>query len=458
MLSVRWLKVVRDLGTNKLRSLLAIFAIAIGIFGVGSILSADAILTREIKVNFASTNPPSAILYTDGADRDLAQAVAARPDVAQAEARRVLNGRIAIGDNLWRTLILFVIDDFSRLQVSTFTPDGGNFPPADGEILLERSSVDVSGHRLQDTAVIQLPDGSSHDLQISGIVHDPAQAPGWQDGVDYGYVSRDTLAQLGQPPTFDQLQIVVAENAGDVPHITDVAYQVKAFVQQQGYPVSLVAIPTPGQHPHTDQMDSLLFLFEAFGILALILSAVLVANIISALLAQQIRQIGMMKAVGAPTRQIAGLYFTTVLILGVVALVIGIPLGVAAGRAYAAFTAVMLNFEITSDSIPAWVYLVQIAVGLIVPLLAASLPVIRGSRLAVQQAVGDYGIGSGNFGTGWIDTISARVRGLPRPLLISLRSTFRRRVRLLLDSGHPRGRWRGVHDRLRRGRVVEQHA
>jgi len=40
-----------------LRTILAVMAIAIGIFGVGSILSAYAILTREINVNFMATQP-----------------------------------------------------------------------------------------------------------------------------------------------------------------------------------------------------------------------------------------------------------------------------------------------------------------------------------------------------------------------------------------------------------------
>jgi putative ABC transport system permease protein len=433
MFSVRWLKVLRDLSTNKLRTGLAILAIAIGIFGMGSILSAYAILHREIQVNFLGTNPASAILYIDGADPALARAVASLPDVAAAEPRRTISARFLIGPDEWRPLLLYVIDDFSALQVATFTKDSGAWPQASDELVIERSSL--IDHQPGETLAIRTPNGQTQALRISGIVHDAAQAPGWQDRVAYGYISLAALKRLGETPDFNELRIVVADQATDVPHITEVAYQVKAFVEQRGYSVSQVYVPKPGEHPHTDQMDSLLFLFEAFGILALILSAILEASIVSALLAQQIRQIGAMKAIGARTRQIGGLYFGTVLIYALTALLIGIPLGQWAGRGYAAFTGEMLNFDLTSAAIPSWVYLVQIGVGLAVPLLAAAYPVLRGSRITIRQAISDYGLGDASFGGGFIDSLAARVRGLSRPLLLSLRNTFRRKARLLLTIG-----------------------
>ncbi len=206
-------------------------------------------------------------------------------------------------------------------------------------------------------------------------------------------------------------------------------------MEERGYNVSQVEIPNAGKHPHSDQMDSLLFLLEAFGILALILSSILVASTVSALLAQQIRQIGVMKVIGARTYQIAGLYFGSVLLLGIGGLVIGIPAGMWAGRAFAVFTAKILNFNITSDFIPHWVYAVQILVGLSVPLLAAAIPVYRGSRITVQQAISDYGIGKNQFGTNRIDMLVSRMRGMSRPLMLSLRNTFRQRSRLLFTIG-----------------------
>ncbi len=432
MFSVRWRKFARDLWTNESRTLLAILAIAVGIFGVGSIMSAYTILTREVNVSFASTNPASAILYVAGADNELAMAVESLPEVAGAEARRVVRARIQVEPDEWSPIMLFVIDDFNALRVSTITSEQGDWPPADHEILIERSSVSVIDNQPGEVMAIQTPNGQMRALRSSGIVFDPARAPGWQDDLNYGYITLNTLDWLGETRALNELRIVVAENTTDAPHITKVAYEVKDFVETRGYNVSVVSVPTPGKHPTTDVMGSLLFLLEAFGVLALVLSGVLVATIISALLAQQIRQIGVMKAIGARTYQIAGLYFSTVLVYGIAALAIGIPLSVSAGRTYAEFTAKLLNFNITSDFIPYWVFAVQILLGLSVPLLSAAVPIFKGSRITVREAISDYGIGATRFGTSVIDNLVANVRGLNRPLMLSLRNTFRRRARLFL--------------------------
>ena len=121
------------------------------------------------------------------------------------------------------------------------------------------------------------------------------------------------------------------------------AFNLKSWMEGNDHPVTRIEVPKPGKHPHASQMATLLFLLEAFGLISLFLSAVLVVNMISALLAQQIRQIGVMKAVGASLRQVTGIYYGMVILLGVFGLLFGLPLAIVAGRGYAAFAAQMLN-------------------------------------------------------------------------------------------------------------------
>jgi putative ABC transport system permease protein len=74
----------------------------------------------------------------------------------------------------------------------------------------------------------------------------------------------------------------------------------------------------------------------------------------------------------------------------------------------------------------------QIAAVLLVPLLAALVPVLTGTRITVREAISGYGLGKGRFGKGRIDRLIERVRFMSRPMLLSLRNTFRRKGRLAL--------------------------
>jgi putative ABC transport system permease protein len=430
MISPRWHKVLRDLWLHLPRMLMVVLAITLGLFGVGSFLVAYAILTPTIETNFAITNPASATLRMNAVDNAVLERARDFPGVTAAEARRTVYARAEIGPNEWVTMLLFVISDFDHVQVNKFWPEAGSWPPNDRQILIERASIPLIHVTQGDTITVKLSDGTPHELPIVGTVFDPGRAPAWVDGVSFGYITPSTLQWLGGPSTFNDLLLTISGDTS-FQHFRDVADRLSAALEQDGSPVQWVNAAVP-EHPHTRQMDSFMFLLEAFAGLCLLLSGILTATLISAILSQQIRQIGVMKAVGASTRQVMGIYFSTILILCFIALTLAIPLGVLAGQGYARSAAGLLNFEIKNDTIPLWVYLVQVALGILVPLLTAAYPVYRGSRMTVREAINDYGIAQHQFGTSRFDTLLGRISGLSRPLVLSLRNAFRRRVRMVL--------------------------
>ena len=105
------------------------------------------------------------------------------------------------------------------------------------------------------------------------------------------------------------------------------------------------------------------------------MSGFLVINTISAILAQQTRQIGMMKAVGARDGQVAGVYLGIVLGYALVALVVALPMGALGAWQLTQFTAGLVNFEATEFFLPPQVLALEIAIGLLVPLAAGAWPV-----------------------------------------------------------------------------------
>jgi putative ABC transport system permease protein len=226
---------------------------------------------------------------------------------------------------------------------------------------------------------------------------------------------------------------VTGEIRFDKEAIRDVAFGIRDTLLQKGYSAGRVTIPTPGKHPNGDQMNALLFLFQLFGGLSLALSGVLVINMISSMLSGQVRQIGVMKAVGARRGQIASLYCAAVLLSGGMALALAMPAAAALSKALLGVCASMLNFSVAEDRIPLWPFAVQLAAGLLAPMLAATYPILKGTGITVREALRDYGTVRQRFGSArnqyrqW----PGRLQGA-RPLLLSIRNTFRRKGRLLL--------------------------
>lgn len=418
----RWRKLRRDVALAWGRTVMMVVAIAAGVTGIGAVLSANAIVSREIAGNYLDTAPAAATLELARVDAALAERVRGRPGIADAQARASVTARMRIGPDAWRTLLLFVVPDFGDLRIAAFARESGAWPPPPGTMLIERSARDMvpSG-----PVEVRLPGGASRTVAVSGTVHDPALAPAWQERAGYGYITPHTLAGLGGSATLDELKIRTTATTRE--GIERTSRDLAAWLRAQGHQVHEIQVPPPGRHPHESQMQALMLMLVIFAVLGLVLAAILVATVIGGMLVQQIRQIGVMKAIGARTGQIAGLYAVQVLALGLAAAAVGIPAGTLAGRGYAGVVAGLLNLDLHSVAVPLWVYVVQFAAAVLVPLLVAAVPIRWAARLTVREAISDYGVRP--------ETVSARLSGLSRTLLMALRNAFRRRARLALTVG-----------------------
>ncbi|MBI5933416.1 MAG: ABC transporter permease [Chloroflexi bacterium] len=432
MNSPRWKKLMRDLQSAQGRMAMMVIAIAVSIFAVGMILTAYTVLRREMSRNYLDTNPASAFIELDRVDDALVKAVSERPGISEAEATSWVGGRAEIRPNEWMPVLLFVVPDFEASHVSAVAPEAGAYPPASQSLLVERQVLPMLEMNIGDSLTIQTPNGAKQEIEISGTVHDPALAPASQEQTVYGYITPATLAMLGESETLHILKVAVSDEPYNLAAIDSTVSELAVWLKSQGYVVDEIRIPPPGRHPHQSQLTAVLTLLLVFSLMALVLSAILTATMINSLLAGQIRQIGIMKAIGARTPQITGLYLVLIVVLGIAASLIGVPLGIAAGRGLTDVVAQLLNLKVYSDAVPSWVYLVLILMGVLIPLLVALDPILKTTRITVRETLNDYGISRDASASSLRDSWFSRIRLLDNTLKLSLRNTFRRRGRLLL--------------------------
>jgi putative ABC transport system permease protein len=203
-------------------------------------------------------------------------------------------------------------------------------------------------------------------------------------------------------------------------------------MEANGMVVTDKEIPNPGVHQLNDIIQSVLQLLIILTILAVLLGTFLVINIISALLAQQVQQIGAMKAVGGRSQGIAVMYLKAIFLLGLIALLIFVPLGILMSRNSAVFVAGFINFDITDYSIPPQIYALELTTAILLPCAAALYPIISGARITVREAIQQSGIQAVQFGASGFEALLNKMRGLPPIVLYAFRNIFRRKVRLAL--------------------------
>ncbi|MHB8050525.1 MAG: ABC transporter permease [Coriobacteriia bacterium] len=434
-MSPRWRKVVRDLSSHWFRTMLVVLSIVIGVFAVGVMLGGREILLREFDADHASSLPANVTYRTDDFGDELVQRAAGEPGVSAAQARRSATFRYRWdGAEENHTISLEAFRDFDDISVAKVVPSGaGSWPPAAGEVVLEASARQASDYAIGDILSVERADGETTELTVAGFAHDINSMPAQFAGYETGYVSFGTMASLGETDQYNRLSLMFEDEDISWTAASRLAIDLRErLFEPESLRVYYTDVPEPGSHFLGDIFDALSLLLVALGGLSLGLSAFLVVNTVSSLMAQQVRQVGIMKAVGGSAGQLEWLYVVMVGVYGVLAVAIGLPATAAGTRWFTDFAAEILNFHVTNYAPPVWVIVVEIAVGLAVPLLAAAVPIRRGTRMSVVTALNATGVTGKRFGHTLVDRVLGMIRGLPRPVALSLRNTFLRKGRLAL--------------------------
>lgn len=431
-MSPRWTKVARDLIVNRGRTALVVLCIAVGIIAVGLIEGARSLLAANLAASFRSAQPATIALGVSPFDSSLLNVVRRIPGVDAAAGRTIYPVRVQIRDGAWRDLQLFAADDFTTSLVNRLLPVSGEFPPPTSQIALERSSLAFLNASPGESITLELPGGKQTTLVIGSVAHDLNQASTFLTGAVYGYVTPATLTRLDLSKEYNQVLIRTDETAPRS-EIAALATAVRTELEARGYHVTSTVIPpVPGRLFFADSVQSMMLLLGALGIASLLSSAFLVITTMFALVAQQVRELGVMKAIGAPTSALVQMYLVTVCIYSLLAILIAIPLGALGAYLLVVFSTDILNLLPVSFQVVPSAVALQIGAGFLIPVLAALVPILSGTRITVRQAMTSYGLGGGTFGAARIDRVVEKLRALPRPLLLSLRNAFRRQGRLAL--------------------------
>jgi putative ABC transport system permease protein len=433
LIGVRRTKVLREIWLFKARTMLVVLVIAIGVGAFGLMRLGRAVLERDMQGGFAVTEPAHAILSIAPFSQPLVQRVARMPGVAAAEGRRTITGQLAAAPGTWVALELQAALEWGSLTISRVLPEPGSpaQPPKDA-ILLERTSAHQFGLGVGQSVLVRLPGDQEYTLTVAGLVNDQAITPSNIDiTTAYAYISRDTLATLKQPRDYNRLYLRLAGGSAAWPEIEPAVTRIARSIQNDGLQVSNISIPRPGKPPLWDSLNGVLFILGTMGLLTLALSALLIVNVMWTVVTRQIPQIGVIKSLGGRPGQIMRLYLEMVLIFGALALLLALPITLGGAYGLATGIADAMNISIVSFGLSPGTLLILVVAALLVPPLAALLPILAGARMTIREAIAGQAAAT-TARNGQFAAASRLVALLPALLLLSVRNTFRRAGRVAL--------------------------
>ena len=391
---------LRGLLGRKLRATLTAIAVVLGVAMVsGTYVLTDSIdrafdniFTDSRQGSNAVISGKSAFDLSEGSgatapsfDQSLLEEVRQVPDVAEAEGS--VDGEAQfIGDDGKA----IVYGGAPNLGFSIANGDSRFNPlelvdgawPGDGQVVVDAATADKEGFQVGDTVGVQGAGRVQH-LDIAGIVR-------------FGSVSTiggATLAGFDLPTAqrifdkegkLDEIAVAASSGVSDEQLVGELQQIIPANTE-----VQTSAEQARSDAEDTDEFITFLQTFLlVFAGVALFVGSFVIANSLSITIAQRTREFATLRTIGASRRQVLTSIIIESLVVGVVASVIGLFLGLALAKVlFWLFDAVGFTLPNTGLLFETRTIVVALLVGILVTLLASLRPAIRATRVPPIAAV-----------------------------------------------------------------------
>jgi len=419
-------KTFRDFGVRRLRSALLLIGIVIGVAGVVAIAYTARNLARAQHDAYVSASQSDLFINVRGFPTSL-QNVFAEMENVQAIETRVANYLQWTNGGPYRDVLIYGIRDFNDLRVNIPTLIEGHWP-GKGEAVLDASARSLQPVAIGDTIAFRETVASQPVYaRISGFTRTPGEADASIQNRATGYAPAADVEQWRKEQGDNQLLVKLDE----LRRGTETQRAMIRVLDKRGIPHGPGSIRDPQNAAGTKELGALLLLMSVFSVIGVILSGFLVWNTMTAVMAEEMRQVGILRALGANRWQVLRTYLFPALIVGIAGSAIGLGVGVLGGGRLTAFLGGLIGLTLPPFTIAPREVLLGVGVGVGVGVGAALIPAWQGTRVSALELLRNYGVRA-DYGAGVIQRALARLRGTTAMFAMAIRNTWRRRVRSII--------------------------
>ncbi len=390
----RYQKVLSDLWSSRARSLLVVASIAVGLFAIGIITTLYSVIAADMRSGYVAVNPANIYIQSTRFDQTMVDTLRRVEGVKQAEGIRVVDTRVRDRKGDWASIRLQAAADWATMPLNRVIYKQGAWPPGKDEVVLDQYKMPDLGVGLGDSIRVELPDGKIRELKVVGVVQDLtigafSMGGGFFNAPVMGYITQDTLKRLDQPQTghYSGLYASIEGDGNDLTAVDAVAARLIQQMKDGDLEVLSSKTIRAGDHPNGYLIDAIVGVLFVLGLLVVFLSGFLITSTLQSLLGQQVQQIGIMKSVGARWMQVAGIYMMLIFIFGLIAFALAAPLAGQISFFLLSLLASKLNFVLQGQRLVLPALILQALLALVMPQVAAWLPIWKGTRISVQEAL-----------------------------------------------------------------------
>lgn len=419
-------KAYRDVTGRRVRSLLTLLGILIGVGGVVAIVSTGQNLARAQQSAYADASQADISYWVWNAPASLPRALNEIENVRVSELRADFFTRCRWEGGA-REVYLHGVQDFDNMQVDRIFLRAGRLPQNDGEIVIEESARTVIPLQFGDTLACR---GSSGQPDRTFTLVGAIQTPNYPSAslLDYAtmYAPLGDVTRLMSATGANGLLIKV----DDISLANDTARDVSQLFDRRQIQRQAPVVRDPENYIGKRELDALLAVLAIFSVVGLITSGFLVANTLAAIVTEQVSEIGVLKAIGGTRAQVLLVYLLSALVYGVVGTALGLMVGAFASWRLMVFIGTLLNLTVDFQISPLGIALGAL-VGIGVTLAAGMIPAFSATRIPVKRALESYGI-TPTYGQGKLDRLLRRIVALPPLAAMSVRNLARRPSRAIV--------------------------
>lgn len=353
------------------RIIAVLLAVMISVGYLIATLTFLATETHAIAAKVSARTSGADVVITPDAERperlpELRETVASTGGVGAAEISYQGYGLL----NNRSMLQLQSIPDDQRLRWGSL--DSGAWP-AEDQIAIGRSTAEQNNLRIGDLVEIETG-GKVTELGVSGIVDE-------QDLLLSGAMQTALVQPTVLQSTPDREADLLAVGDGSI-SAAQLADRIDAAIGSEA------AVQTSAEYAEqevenlTQGAEIFSYLLLIFGVIALLVGAILIVNTFLILLAQRRRQVGLLRAVGASGSQVRRSILVEAAVVGLIGSLLGVGLGIGVAAIAAAISG-SLAFGL---AVPPTVVAAAV-VGLVVTVLSALLPAGRATRVSPLEAL-----------------------------------------------------------------------